>query len=193
MRVLVDLLKEPCFNQLRTQEQLGYIVDAQFVSTAKVIGAAIQVQSSNYGADYLESRINQFLLDMKSKGTFDAAKVENIKRSKIQNLLQVNNNILQEAREYLDSINDDNYDFNSKQRLIEAIEQVTVADVWAKFEEIFFTNQRRLNIKINSKDHLADEKKTEVDQSRQANQEFYQKLQMKYGTIENAKLFDLTQ
>lgn len=28
MRILFELLKEPCFNQLRTQEQLGYIVDA---------------------------------------------------------------------------------------------------------------------------------------------------------------------
>lgn len=193
MRVLVDLLKEPCFNQLRTQEQLGYIVDAQFVSTAKVIGAAIQVQSSKYSADYLESRINQFLLDVRSKGMFDAEKVENIKKSKIQNLHQVHNNILQEAREYLDSINDDNYQFNSKQRLIEAIEKVTAEDAWAKFEEMFFGNQRRLNIKINSKDHLIAERQAELDQARQANKEFYDKLSMKQSTILNPKLFELSQ
>lgn len=98
------------------------------------------------------------MLDVRSKGSFDADKVENIKKSKIQNLHQVHNNILQEAREYLDSINDDNYQFNSKQRLIAAIEKVTAEDAWAKFEEMFFSNQRRLNIKVNSKDHLVPER-----------------------------------
>lgn len=53
------------------------------MSQAKVLGGMIQVQSSKYSAEYLESRINQFLLDMRAKGMFDPVKVENIKKSKI--------------------------------------------------------------------------------------------------------------
>lgn len=129
------------------------------------------MQSSSYSAEYLESRINNFLLTVRSVGQFDPVKIENIKRSKIQNLMQVNNNILQEAIQLQDSINDDNLEFNSKERLIEALEQVTAKDLWAKFEDMFFINQKRLNIKINSADHLG--KTAELEQSRAANDAYY--------------------
>ena len=108
-------------------------MQTQYMSTAKVIGASILVQSSKFGADYLEWRINEFLKLVSSQGSFDATKVENIKKSKIQNLLQINTNILQESKEYLDSISDDNYEFNSRERLISELEKVTAEEVWAKF------------------------------------------------------------
>jgi len=79
-------LKEPCFNQLRTKEQLGYIVFTQFFSVNKVLGGLIIVQSSKYGASYLEERINSFLHQVKGQGGFTAETVEAIKLSQIQNL-----------------------------------------------------------------------------------------------------------
>jgi len=40
----------------------------------------------------------------------------------------------------MDSINDDNFEFNSKDRLINAFKEVSVDDVWLQFEQIFFAN-----------------------------------------------------
>ena len=36
--ILFSLMQEPCFEQLRNQEQLGYIVETNVNSQAKVIG-----------------------------------------------------------------------------------------------------------------------------------------------------------
>ena len=57
---MLNALKEPIFNTLRTQEQLGYIVNAAKTGLILVPLYTITVQSSTYDADYLESRINAF-------------------------------------------------------------------------------------------------------------------------------------
>lgn len=41
--VLFSLLNEPCFQQLRNEEQLGYVVQASFNSQVKVLGGQILV------------------------------------------------------------------------------------------------------------------------------------------------------
>ena len=62
---MMSLLKEPVFNTLRTQEQLGYIVNAAKQSLILINHYSITVQSSTYDADYLEHRINEFLKEKK--------------------------------------------------------------------------------------------------------------------------------
>ena len=64
--LLVQILSEPAFNILRTQEQLGYIV---YCSTWNLPGSGhaglrIVVQSER-GPAYLESRVEAFLETMK--------------------------------------------------------------------------------------------------------------------------------
>ena len=49
-------------------------------------------------------------------------------------------NIFDEARSYWRALLDYNYQFNSKERLIEALEKVTLDIVNAKFDELFIYN-----------------------------------------------------
>lgn len=86
--MLGELLREPAFNQLRTKEQLGYIVSAGVPSIAKVLHFTIQVQSSVKDADYLEHRINHFLLDRKNNWKPTEEELERVKTSIINNLQQ---------------------------------------------------------------------------------------------------------
>lgn len=62
--VLVELLEhianEPCFNQLRTKEQLGYIVFTGVRRAHGTQGIQFLVQSDRHPA-YVESRIDHFL------------------------------------------------------------------------------------------------------------------------------------
>ena len=55
------LLSEPCFNQLRTMEQLGYITHASSCKFEYKDAIRIIVQSSVKSADYLDERIELFL------------------------------------------------------------------------------------------------------------------------------------
>ena len=65
--VLLDLIgiliNQPAFNQLRTIEQLGYIVHTSVVTHFNSIRTlTVTVQSAQYTADYLNKRIQQFLI-----------------------------------------------------------------------------------------------------------------------------------
>ena len=66
--MLTQILSEPAFNVLRTQEQLGYIVAcSQWVLSGDVhFGIRIVVQSERHPT-YIEERVEAFLELMKSK------------------------------------------------------------------------------------------------------------------------------
>ena len=65
-----------------------------------------------------------------------------------------------------------------RQQKIERYEKITPREIKAVFREVFFENPRRLNVKIFSHKHKADEEKRKV--SKNLNEAFY----------ENAENFD---
>ncbi|XP_026744064.1 insulin-degrading enzyme [Trichoplusia ni] len=60
LELLAHTLSEPCFNQLRTKEQLGYIVFSGVRRSNGVQGFRVIVQSDRH-PEYLEDRIESFL------------------------------------------------------------------------------------------------------------------------------------
>jgi len=66
MELLAHLMSEPCFNQLRTNEQLGYLVWSGQQLMKGVLGLRVIVQSADKPADFLEQRIEAFLQQFKT-------------------------------------------------------------------------------------------------------------------------------
>lgn len=68
IRSIIDLfeqmIQEPCFNQLRTKEQLGYRVDCGVRVTFKILGFCFRVQSAKYNPVFVEQRINAFITSL---------------------------------------------------------------------------------------------------------------------------------
>ncbi|KAF7987713.1 hypothetical protein HCN44_003576 [Aphidius gifuensis] len=60
LELLVQLISEPCFNVLRTKEQLGYIVFSGVLRTNGAQGLRIIVQSDKH-PNYVEKRIDEFV------------------------------------------------------------------------------------------------------------------------------------
>jgi len=60
LELLEHIVNEPCFNQLRTQEQLGYVVFSGLRRSAGTQGLQILVQSDRH-PQYVQSRIDAFL------------------------------------------------------------------------------------------------------------------------------------
>ena len=54
-------MNEPVFHQLRTKEQLGYIVTVDVSDVCKHNALNIRLQSNSKDPDYLEHRMNVFL------------------------------------------------------------------------------------------------------------------------------------
>ena len=63
LELAVQILKEPCFNVLRTQEQLGYIVFSGVRRVHGVQGLRFIVQSEK-APSFVDSRVEAFLLSM---------------------------------------------------------------------------------------------------------------------------------
>jgi insulysin len=70
-RILVQLgrlyLDEPTFNQLRTIEQLGYIVFTSIFSSGNDTGTYVLVQSPTYSCSHIETSLNSHLSNMLAK------------------------------------------------------------------------------------------------------------------------------
>jgi insulysin len=91
--LMSQMLDEPCFNTLRTQEQLGYIVGSGMMVMNTVQGFRILIQSEKDCA-FLETRIDNFLikfdkeLEEMSEGDFEKHKIGliNKRMEKLKNL-----------------------------------------------------------------------------------------------------------
>ncbi|KAG5514985.1 hypothetical protein RHGRI_036132 [Rhododendron griersonianum] len=60
-----EIVEEPLFNQLRTKEQLGYVVDCSPRVTYRILGFCFRVQSSEFNPVYLQGRIESFINGLK--------------------------------------------------------------------------------------------------------------------------------
>ena len=61
MQLLDQYLHKPAYNQLRTKEQLGYIVWSIGATTSDVPELAVQVQTTGFAPKYVNARIQTFL------------------------------------------------------------------------------------------------------------------------------------
>ena len=110
--LLVDqMIHEPAFDQLRTKEQLGYIVFSSMRNFSTTCGLRFLVQSEKT-PEYLDSRIEAFLvqfgqtLEKMSEGDF-----EGHKRSLIIKRLEKMRNLDQESSRHWSQIASEYYDF----------------------------------------------------------------------------------
>ncbi|KAI5950239.1 STE23 [Candida jiufengensis] len=145
MRVLIDLLvtiiREPCFDRLRTKEQLGYVVFSNLRKGRSSLGFRILVQSER-SCEYLEYRIDEFLRkfgqyinnDLKDEDfqKFKTALVD----SKLMKIKHLN----EETNRLWNSITDGYYDFDFRSKHVKIIEKITKAE-FIKFFNDYVENK----------------------------------------------------
>lgn len=154
LRVMTDLLcvilHEPCFNQLRTKEQLGYVVFSGYRHNRSFFGMRILVQSER-PCEYLEFRIEKFLEKFKSKNLGEALTEEafdGFKQAlKIKKLTKLKN-LHEECNTYWNSINDGYYDFQQKQNDVKVLDTITKEDFLSFFLEYFDVETATKSAKI---------------------------------------------
>lgn len=132
LRVLTDLLgviiREPCFNQLRTREQLGYVVFLGLKPCRNSFGFRVLIQSERT-TDYLEYRIDEFLhqfgrhVSSMENEEFEKFKqaLEDLKLTKLKHLSE-------ETLRFWNSITDGYYNFDARKRHVEVLESITKAE-----------------------------------------------------------------
>jgi insulysin len=109
--LLDQMTHEPAFDQLRTKEQLGYVVFSGTHLTATTIGYSFIIQSEKT-PEYLESRIDSFLGGFaKTLSSMSDSDFEGHKRSLITKRLEKLKNLDQESSRLWSHINNEYLDF----------------------------------------------------------------------------------
>ena len=133
--LFAQMTSEPAFDQLRTKEQLGYIVFSGFRPSATMMGYMILIQSEST-PDYLESRVNAFLL----KFGLDLEKMsseefEGHRRSVINKRLEKLKNLESETGQLWGHIGSEYFDFYQIDTEVALVRQLTKADMQAFYSK----------------------------------------------------------
>ncbi|KAL4558442.1 hypothetical protein LXL04_036642 [Taraxacum kok-saghyz] len=133
-KALIDLLdeivEEPLFNQLRTKEQLGYVVDCSPRVTYRILGFCFRVQSSEYTPIFLQSRIDTFINQLQQLlSELDDESFENFKSGLIAKLLEKDPSLTYETNRYWGQITDQRYMFDLSAKEAEVVKVLEKRDV----------------------------------------------------------------
>ncbi|KAI1492445.1 peptidase M16 inactive domain-containing protein [Biscogniauxia mediterranea] len=128
-QLLDQILHEPAFDQLRTKEQLGYVVFSGLRGSATTYGFRFIIQSERT-SEYLESRIDSFLLSQASViEEMSESDFEGHKRSVIIKRLEKVKNLDQETGRHWAQISNEYYDFEAAQQDAAQVKQLTKAEL----------------------------------------------------------------
>jgi hypothetical protein len=84
---------------------------------------------------------------------------------------------------------EESFDFDNKEKMIEAFKQISTDQVNQKFKSLFLQNPKRLNIKLHSEEHLPN--KEESEKAKDENEAFYKKHGVNNNKISNPKFFEM--
>ncbi|KAI0010148.1 LuxS/MPP-like metallohydrolase [Xylariaceae sp. FL0662B] len=128
-QLLDQIMHEPAFDQLRTKEQLGYVVFSGLRGTATTYGFRFIIQSERT-SDYLESRIDSFLVaQTASLADMSDTEFESHKRSVIIKRLEKLKNLDQETGRHWTQIANEYYDFEAAQRDAVRVKELTKTEM----------------------------------------------------------------
>ncbi|CAG8979190.1 hypothetical protein HYALB_00000326 [Hymenoscyphus albidus] len=127
--LLDQMTQEPAFDQLRTKEQLGYVVFSGARTTKTTIGYRFIIQSEKT-PEYLESRIDLFLDGfIKTLTNMSDSDFEGHKRSLITKRLEKLKNLDQESSRLWMAIDSEYFDFELAREDAANIKSLTKAEM----------------------------------------------------------------
>lgn len=125
-----QLVRSEFFNQLRTEQQLGYVVAAVDRMIDRVPGFGFLVQSPAVSVEKLGVAIDQFLMDYKKKlGNMPAEEFERHRQAVLTGLKEKPKSLAEQSLRFWGSIDLRDYDFSRRQSLIAAVEVLSIEKV----------------------------------------------------------------
>jgi protease-3 len=140
--ILNAFLDKAFFMQLRTNEQLGYVVQSMPYAVDDMPGYAMLVQSSNSDLVKIKARMDKFrqeyLTELKA---VDPGVIEATKQAMIANIMQKPTDFYKEAGQYAGEFWHAKYDFDGRDRHLNALKMVTKDDLIKIYEALFLNDK----------------------------------------------------
>ncbi|WOJ96543.1 insulinase family protein [Congregibacter brevis] len=130
------------FQQLRTEQQLGYIVSSFAWPQYDVPALMLLIQSPSHSAEHVYGAMQQFLLDTAKDITEE--QFDRHRQALINATLKPQENLGQRAEFYWQSLATREWDFDSPQQMAAAIESISYADWQQAYRRMFLEDRRSL-------------------------------------------------
>lgn len=132
------------FQQLRTEQQLGYVVSAFAWNRLEVPGLVMLVQSPVADAPSVAAAMETFLVAVDDE--LDEAQFNRHKVALISDITRPDKNLGERAAYYWRSIGNQRLDFASREHLAAAVDALSLADWQAYFAQVFIAQPRALQV-----------------------------------------------
>ncbi|WP_036232765.1 insulinase family protein [Marinobacterium litorale] len=135
--LLAEIISTPFYNRLRTEQQLGYVVFASSMPIREVPGLVLVSQSPVADPLQLESAYNTFLDSTEGElKEMDEARLNAFRQSLISRLNQPEDTLGDRTSRFWTELDRDNADFDTRERLTEAVKQITREDLQSRFRQL---------------------------------------------------------
>jgi insulysin len=154
MSLLLQLLREPAFNMLRTEEQLGYIVFTSVKTIAdNVKGLMFLIQSDSYDPIHLNERIEHFLLHFRNTILMEMSEEDFMTNvsSLCDSMLEKSKNLSEETMKHWNVIQNRTYYFQRINDIVNVIRTLHKIDIIRLFDHYVLTSsphRRKLSIQL---------------------------------------------
>lgn len=160
--VMGQLLSSPFYDSLRTEQQLGYVVSANYTSIMRAGGIVMLVQSPSHSSQQLFDRINAFTEQFSPTiDTLDDATLAHYKSAIRSQLLERDHTLGDLASTQWSLLNLQELNFDYRQRMARAVDQLSVADIqaaWKAFKQApAFTAASDKGVPANDRDYNASQ------------------------------------
>jgi len=140
--VLNAIFGNAFFTQLRTNEQLGYVVTSGQYPVDDIPGFFILVQSSNTDLVGIKARMDKFRIEyLPALENLDEKEVISARDSLIANFLEKPVDFYQEANWYRDEFFNGEYAFDGRDRYLASLKKVTKSDLIAIYQSMLLSEQ----------------------------------------------------
>ncbi|MGL1957153.1 MAG: insulinase family protein [Colwellia sp.] len=136
-KMLSRILRPALFKQLRTEEQLAYTVGFFNQALRDQLAMGFYIQSPAKGLGAISDRINDFKANFTEKLLATTSEeLETIRKSEIIGLTQPPKNLREEASPFSSDWREQKLNFDTKEKLISAINTVKMADITQLYKEL---------------------------------------------------------
>ncbi len=139
-----QIMKSGFFQQLRTEQQLGYIVSAFSWPQRDVPALVLLVQSPGTDAADVATAMDTFMRGVES--ALDADQFERHKAALISDILRPDKNIWERAEFYWQSIARHQQNFDSRPSLADAVGAFTLESWLAYYQRVFLEQRHSLQV-----------------------------------------------
>lgn len=139
-----QIMSSGFFQELRTEQQLGYVVGAFAYPKMEIPGLVMLVQSPVADAAAVGAEMKAFM--QRVMPSLDEAQFERHKASLVSDILRPDKNLNQRAEFYWQSIARKEWDFASREQLADAVSALTLPEWKAYYEREFLREPHSLQV-----------------------------------------------